>query len=240
MGRLYEATYGRLFAAGYDWLLAACERAGLADRRRDLVARAAGATVEVGAGTGLNLSYYSDTVTDLVLTEPSPHMARRLRARRTELGRWAEVVEAPAEHLPFADASVDTVVATLVLCTVPDLPSALAEIRRVLRSHGRLLFLEHVRSADPRLAAWQDRWERPWRALTAGCRCNRDIAGAVVGAGFSLERITPGSMSKAPPIVQPLVAVVARPESENAAGGRLRAQSRPRVGLSRQYAANRT
>src|SRR5512144_2877294 len=69
MGRFYDATYGRLFAAGYDWMLGDCERAGLADLRRDLVARAAGATVEVGAGTGLNLSYYPDTVTELVLTE---------------------------------------------------------------------------------------------------------------------------------------------------------------------------
>src|SRR5512144_1919374 len=112
MGRLYEATYGRLFAAGYDWMLGDSERAGLGDLRRDLVARATGATVEVGAGTGLNLSYYPDTVTDLVLTEPSSHMVRRLRARRDELGRWAEVVEAPAERLPFANALFDTAVAT--------------------------------------------------------------------------------------------------------------------------------
>src|SRR5512144_377663 len=132
MGRFYDATYGRLFAAGYDWMLGDCERAGLADLRRDLVARAAGATVEVGAGTGLNLSYYPDTVTELVLTEPSPHMARRLRARCTDLGRWAEVVEASAERLPFAEALFDTAVATLVLCTVPEVAAALAEIRRAL------------------------------------------------------------------------------------------------------------
>src|SRR5512144_1213680 len=218
MGRFYDATYGRLFAAGYDWMLGDCERAGLADLRRDLVARAAGATVEVGAGTGLNLSYYPDTVTELVLTEPSPHMARRLRARRTALGRWAEVVEAPAERLPFAEASFDTAVATLVLCTVPEVAAALAEIRRVLRPGGRLLVLEHVRSADPRLARWQDRWEHPWRLLGAGCHCNRDIAGAVAATGFTVEWIIPGSMPNAPPIVRPLLTAVARPVSEPAGG----------------------
>src|SRR5512135_460246 len=92
-------------------------------------------------------------------------MARRLRARCTDLGRSAEVVEAPAERLPFAAASFDTAVVTLVLCTVPEVAAALAEIRRVLRPDGRLLVLEHVRSVDPRLAGWQDRWERPWRLL---------------------------------------------------------------------------
>src|SRR5512144_165946 len=218
MGRLYDATYGRLFAAGYDWMLGDSEWAGLADLRRDLVARAAGATVEVGAGTGLNLSYYPDTVTELVLTEPSPHMARRLRARRTDLGRQAAVVEAPAERLPFAEASFDTAVATLVLCTVPDVAATLAEIRRVLRPDGRLLVLEHVRSVDPRLARWQDRWERPWRLVGAGCHCNRDIAGVVEAGGFSLERSLAGAMPKAPPIVRPLISAVARPVSEPAGG----------------------
>lgn len=105
-------------------------------------------------------------------------MARRLRARRTQLGPQATVVEARAERLPFAEASFDTVVTTLVLCTVPEVAATLAEIRRVLRPDGRLLVLEHVRSVDPRprLARWQDRWEHPWRLLGAGCQCNRDIA----------------------------------------------------------------
>ena len=110
-------------------------------------------------------------------------MARRLRARCTDLGRWAEVVEASAERLPFAEALFDTAVATLVLCTVPEVAAALAEIRRVLRPDGRLLVLEHVRPVDPRLARWQDCWEHPWRLLGAGCHCNHDIAGAIEAGG---------------------------------------------------------
>src|SRR5512142_2850626 len=131
-------------------------------------------------------------------------MARRLRARCTDLGRSAEVVEAPAERLPFAAASFDTAVVTLVLCTVPEVAAALAEIRRVLRPDGRLLVLEHVRSVDPRLAGWQDRWERPWRLLGAGCHCDRDIAGAVEAGGFALERSPAGALPTAPPLVRPL------------------------------------
>jgi len=116
--RARRAVCGRLFAASYEWLLRGSERAGMADRRRDLLTRARGATVEIGAGTGLNMSFYPDAVTELVLTEPSPYMERRLRARAAQREPSARVVEAAGEDLPFPDASFDTVVATLVLCTV--------------------------------------------------------------------------------------------------------------------------
>jgi SAM-dependent methyltransferase len=150
-GRAQQVVCGRLFAAAYEWLLRGSERAGLADRRRDLLTRARGATVEIGAGTGLNIAYYPDTVTELVLTEPSPYMARRLRTRAAQRERATRVVDAVGEKLPFPDASMDTVVATLVLCTVVDLAKTLSEIARILRPDGQLLFLEHVRSGDPRL-----------------------------------------------------------------------------------------
>jgi ubiquinone/menaquinone biosynthesis C-methylase UbiE len=120
------------------------------------------------------------------------------------------VVEAPAEDLPFPEASFDTVVATLVLCSVADPSRALAEIRRVLASDGRLLFLEHVRSADRKLAARQDRWHGLWLLFGAGCHCNRDTERAIKGAAFHIERITHGQMPKMPAIVQPLVTGVAR------------------------------
>ena len=210
--RFYQATYGRLVALGYDGLLRGSERAGLADNRRDLLARARDTTLEIGAGTGLNLRYYPDAVTELVLTEPSPHMARRLRARADHWARATRVVEAPAEDLPFPAASFDTVVATLVLCSVADPSRALSEIRRVLRPDGRLLFLEHVRSIDPKLAARQDRWHGLWLLLGAGCHCNRDIERAISGAAFHIQRITHGHMLKMPAIVQPLVTGVARPK----------------------------
>src|SRR5262245_59283096 len=115
-GRIYEATGGRLFAAVYDRMSAGAERAGLADMRARVLANAQGATLELGAGTGSNLEHYPDAVTELVLTEPSEHMARRLRDKVATSTRQALVVVAPAERLPFEDARFDTVVGTLMLC----------------------------------------------------------------------------------------------------------------------------
>ena len=195
-----------VFAAMYDRLMAGTERAGLADRRADLVAGARGATLELGAGTGLNLRHYPAAVTDLVLAEPDRHMARRLRARLGEAGRPAEVVEAPAERLPFEDGRFDTVVVTLVLCTVQDPAQALKEIARVLKPGGRLLFLEHVRAPDgARLSRWQDRLERPWGWFGGGCHPNRDTVAALEASPLSVVCADPGELPKAAPIVRPLV-----------------------------------
>ncbi len=199
-----------VFAAMDDRLMAGTERAGLADRRAELVAGARGATLELGAGTGLNLRHYPAAVTDLVLAEPDRHMARRLRARLGEAGRPAEVVEAPAERLPFEDGRFDTVVVTLVLCTVQDPGQALEEIARVLKPGGRLLFLEHVRAPDgARLSRWQDRLERPWGWFGGGCHPNRDTVAALEASPLSVESADPGELPKAPPIVRPLVVGVA-------------------------------
>jgi ubiquinone/menaquinone biosynthesis C-methylase UbiE len=206
-----------VFAAMYDRLMAGTERAGLADRRAELVATARGATLELGAGTGLNLRHYPAAVTDLVLAEPDRHMARRLRARLSEAGRPAEVVEAPAERLPFEDGRFDTVVVTLVLCTVRDPARALDEIARVLKSGGRLLFLEHVRAPNgTRLARWQDRLERPWGWFGAGCHPNRDTIAALDASPLSVESADRGELPKAPPIVRPLVAGVAVRDADDA------------------------
>jgi ubiquinone/menaquinone biosynthesis C-methylase UbiE len=206
-----------VFAAMYDRLMAGTERAGLADRRAELVAAARGATLELGAGTGLNLRHYPAAVTDLVLAEPDRHMARRLRARLSEAGRPAEVVEAPAERLPFEDGRFDTVVVTLVLCTVRDPARALDEIARVLKSGGRLLFLEHVRAPNgTRLARWQDRLEGPWGWFGAGCHPNRDTIAALDASPLSVESADRGELPKAPPIVRPLVAGVAVRDADDA------------------------
>src|SRR6266516_6680149 len=169
-------------------MMASTERAGLADRRAELVASARGATLELGAGTGLNLRHYPPAVTELVLTEPDRHMARRLRARAARGQRPAEVVEAPAERLPFDDQRFDTAVATLVLCTAEDPGRALAEVGRVLRPGGRLLFIEHVRAPDGgRLARWQDRLERPWGLVAGGCPPNRDTLAVLRASTLSVE-----------------------------------------------------
>src|SRR5215212_1432819 len=118
MGAIYEATWGRGFAAAYDWFLKSAEEAGLNDMRRELLATTSGDVIDIGAGTGLNLELFPDSVTRLVMAEPSPHMAKHLRQRIEEVGRPAEVIEASAESLPFGDASFDFAVFTLVLCTV--------------------------------------------------------------------------------------------------------------------------
>jgi ubiquinone/menaquinone biosynthesis C-methylase UbiE len=176
-----------IFAAVYDRLLADSEKAGLADMRAELLASATGRTLELGGGTGANLDFYPAAVTELVLTEPDPHMAKRLRAKLDDqLPAYpTQVVEAAAEDLPFGDASFDTVVSTLVLCTVSDPERAVAEARRVLNEGGRLLFIEHVRDAEgSRRARWQDRLERPWGWVSGGCHPNRDT-GALLAREFA-------------------------------------------------------
>jgi ubiquinone/menaquinone biosynthesis C-methylase UbiE len=204
MGRIYDATWGRGFSALYDRCLQGTEEAGLHELRRELLADAGGRTIELGAGTGINLDLYPDAVEELVMTEPDPHMAKRLRPKLAGSARGAAVVEAPAERLPFEDSSFDTAVAALVFCTVPNPKAALAEAARVLKPGGRLLFLEHVRSQDPGLARWQDRLERPWRFLGDGCHCNRDTVATISASRLELERVERDELPKSPPIVRPL------------------------------------
>ena len=192
-GRL-QSAWGRGFAAIYEPLMRATENGGNAERRAAVLARARGTVVELGAGTGLNLPHYPTDV-ELVLTEPEQPMARRLLERLQQSGRQARVLQAPAERIPLPDGSADTVVCTLVLCTVHDLDTTLAEIRRLLAPGGRLLFIEHV-AAEPgtRLRRWQDRLERPWRRLAHGCHTNRDTERALHDAGFVLETVEHGEM----------------------------------------------
>jgi SAM-dependent methyltransferase len=128
-------------------------------------------------------------------------MLRKLR----ETAPDAEIVEAPAERLPFDDSSFDTAVFTLVLCTVPDPAAAVDEAARVLRPGGRLLFIEHVRSEEPGLARWQDRLERPWRFCGDGCHCNRDTVSTIDASPLTLEAVEKSVLPKSPPIVRPLV-----------------------------------
>ncbi len=199
------SLYGRFFAAAYDRLMAGTEEAGLADMRREVLSSARGDVLEIGAGTGVNLKHYGNGAKRLVLSEPEEPMARRLRRHAALSGIEAEVVQAPAEALPFADDSFDTAVATLALCTVGDQDRALGELRRVLRPGGQLLFIEHVRSDDPKVARWQDRVHRPWRAFGHGCNCNRATGDAIGRAGFEIRELIPGALPKAPPIVRPLI-----------------------------------
>jgi ubiquinone/menaquinone biosynthesis C-methylase UbiE len=204
VGRIYDATWGRGFAALYDFFFKEVEEAGLREMRRELLSEASGRTIDVGAGTGANLDLYPQTVSELVMAEPDPYMARQLRRKLAESGREVDLVESGAESLPFEDSSFDTAVFTLVLCTVPDPRAALSEVARVLEPGGRMLFLEHVRAESPGLARWQDRLEKPWRFVGDGCHCNRDTVGAIEASPLRLEHVERGTLPKAPPITRPL------------------------------------
>ncbi|MEQ6903134.1 class I SAM-dependent methyltransferase [Nocardioides sp. YIM 152588] len=195
-------------AALYDRSERASEDAGLRDERHRLLAGAHGVTVEVGAGTGLNLAHYSPEVDRLVLVEPDRHMARRLRRRAAELGVSAEVLDAMAEDLPLPTDSVDTAVVTFVLCSVPDPAAALREVARVLRPGGSLLFAEHVRSAEPELAARQDREPFPYRWL--GCHPNRETLRTITESPLVVEEVAHGEVPRAPELERPMVLGVAR------------------------------
>jgi len=198
----------RLFAAMYEKVGKGSEDAGLREERRRLLAGAEGATIEIGAGTGLNAALYPDRVTRLVLTEPDRHMRARLGRRVAEAHPSAELVDAPAEALPFADASFDTAVVTLVLCSVPDQQDALQEIARVLKPGGKLLFLEHVRSDDEKVARSQDRI-RPVCNLF-GCNPNRSTLAAIEASVFTVEDVRHGEVPKAPKFHRPLIVGTAR------------------------------
>jgi SAM-dependent methyltransferase len=196
-------TWQRVSAVLYDPFFWLAERAGLAARRRALVQQAHGRVLEIGAGTGLNLRHYADDA-ELVLSEPDAAMADRLRRRVAERRRPATVVLAPAEALPFADGEFDTVVSTLVLCTVPDQAAALREIRRVLRPGGQLLFMEHIRSESPRWARWQDRLNTPWRAFAEGCNCNRATLDVIDAGPLALREVQRGVIPAMVPLIRPL------------------------------------
>ncbi len=203
-----------LMALFYDRFMSLPEANGLGDWRRDLIEPLTGFVLEIGAGTGANLPNYGD-VSELVLTEPDPHLRRQLvgkLAARPEL--VATVVEAPAERLPVADHSVDAVVCTLVLCSVLDPAVVLAEIRRVLKPGGRLIFLEHVASDDPAMLRWQGQVEMVWKHCAGNCRLTRPTESSILAAGFEIDEITRASMPKAAKFVRPTIRGVARAPSE--------------------------
>jgi SAM-dependent methyltransferase len=193
-----------LFAATYDRQMKKTERAGLTTLRVDLLAHAAGRVLEVGGGTGANLSHYPEAVTSLTITEPEPSMLKRLERTVRNSPRDASVLPAPAEELPFEDDHFDAVVSTLVLCGVADQPRAVREIRRVLRPDGRLLFLEHVRSADPRIARRQDRMNR-LNQLVVCCDCNRPTLQTIEDAGFVVKELEHTTLPKTPSFVRPTI-----------------------------------
>lgn len=200
----------RALAFIYDRFMQKSERACLAAWRAELLADLDGDVLEVGAGTGANLRHYPPAVARLVLAEPEPHMRARLARRVADAGRAVEISEARADALPMPDGSFDAVVCTLVLCSVDDPARALAEIRRVLRPGGRLVFLEHVAADDrPRRLAWQRRLEPLWRRVAGNCHLTRRTDALIRAAGFTVADARRQSVRKALPIMRPSVRGVA-------------------------------
>jgi ubiquinone/menaquinone biosynthesis C-methylase UbiE len=219
------SIWGHVFAALYDRMVGKTERAGLGEHRRALLAGATGDVLEIGGGTGANLEYYGDGVRTLTLVEPEKPMLKRLQRHIEQRAPQAKVLRAPAEDLPFNDASFDVVVSTLVLCTVDDVPRALRELHRVLRPGGRLLFIEHVRSDDPALARRQDRMLPINVRVANGCHPNRRTLDSIRSAGFEITSLEHDTLKHAPKFIQPLIVGVAtrRPgdpnrQAETAAG----------------------
>ena len=205
------SAFGRLYARAYDALAAREDRRGTAALRELLASDAAGDVLEVGTGTGRCLPHYR-AATRVVALEPNVDMRALAEERVARLGLPVDVVDGDGRALPFPDASFDTVVAAWVLCTIPHPDRALAEVHRVLRPAGTLRFCEHVRSDDPRLAAWQDRLAQPWRWIARGCRCNQDTVSLLAGSGFEVAEIAAFEFQpSSPSIVRPTVLGVARP-----------------------------
>jgi len=202
--------WSKVFAAGYDRLLASSERDTFQAHRRALLASATGDVIEIGGGTGANLPLYGEDVRSLTVTEPEEPMLARLQARIDEVRPGTRLVSAPAENLPFAADSFDVAVSTLVLCTVGRQPDALRELRRVLRPGGRLLFMEHVRSDDEGLARWQDRVTPLNRRLLCGCHPNRATLDGIRDAGFEVTRVENDTVAHAPPFIRPLIVGMAQ------------------------------
>jgi SAM-dependent methyltransferase len=159
--------------------------------RQRVVGAASGRTLEVGVGAGDNLGFYPPAVEELFALDPSARLLERAR-RRAPSGRTVRLLETGAEAIPLDDSSMDTVVMTWTACSIPDVPAALSEIRRVLKPSGRLLFVEHGRAPDAGVARWQDRLDPVWSRLAGGCHLNRRIDEALPAAGLRLEALTTG------------------------------------------------
>jgi len=171
----------------------------LAMRRQELVAyrshvipAAEGRVLEIGVGSGLNLPFYSRNVERLVGLDPSPKLLSMVRRNMKRNASPVELIEGSAEAIPLKTNSVDTVVTTWTLCSIPDADRALREMHRVLRPGGHLLFVEHGRAPEPNVRWWQDRLTPVWKRIGGGCHLNRAIQMLIEDAGFKFDRLETG------------------------------------------------
>jgi len=166
----------------------ACSGKPTRKQREKLVPRAIGIVLEVGFGSGLNLPFYDTGKVDKVWgLEPSAGMRRKALPAVAASPLNVEFIDLPGEEIPLPAGSVDTVLLTYTLCTIPDAKAALEGMRRVLRPGGQLLFLEHGKAPDANVCRWQDRLNPLWRKVAGGCNINRDIPALIESAGFRIK-----------------------------------------------------
>jgi ubiquinone/menaquinone biosynthesis C-methylase UbiE len=177
----------------------ACGAPMVRRQREKLVPRAEGRVLEVGIGSGLNLSFYDPAKVERVIgLDPAEGMLAKARRRSRGLAFPVEHLALEGEHIPLERASVDSVVVTYTLCTIPDAVAALEGMRRVLKPGGRMFFLEHGRAPDPGVRRWQTRLNPFWRRMSGGCNLDRDIPALIAAAGFRLESLETAYLPRAP------------------------------------------
>lgn len=162
--------------------------------RERVIGAAEGRVLEIGAGSGLNLPFYRPPAREVLALEPAPRLVTMARGASRGASIPVSLLEASAEAIPLGDHSVDTIVTTWTMCSIPHATTALAEMRRVLRPGGKLLFVEHGRSPDEGVRRWQDRLTPAWRRISGGCHLNRPIRSMIEDAGFRIDRIETGYM----------------------------------------------
>jgi ubiquinone/menaquinone biosynthesis C-methylase UbiE len=203
---IYDVVWGKIIFVGfYDRFLKASEKAGLGEIRKKVVSQAKGHTLEIAAGTALNLPYYPSEITDLTLTDYYPTMLKKVRQKVKKSGRKATVMKADAENLPFEDNSFDTVVASMILCSTENPSKILTEIHRVLKKGGQYLFFEHVRNSNPKIAHKQDCVQPAWYLFGNGCNCNRDSSTTINNSPLEITEMKKGSIPKAWDIVKEII-----------------------------------
>ncbi len=211
------AVFSWVMAQLYDKVMEGAEIKCLRDWRFALLSNVSGKVLEIGCGTGLNLDYYSNAVTHLILLEPDANMREKLQKKivlKKKSNIKIEILDCNAESIPLLNNSCDVVISTLVLCSVDNQNKVLSEIYRILRSNGKFVFIEHTHANNnPKRLKWQRRLEPLWTMVTCGCHLIRPTKKAIINAGFLFSEITHQSIHGVPSIVRPSIKGVAIKQS---------------------------
>lgn len=202
----FYATH--IFPRLMDWTMGT---RGVCKEREVALEPLYGSVLEIGFGTGLNLPHYPKAVTSLTAVEPEQLLPRKVERRRATVRIPVELIRISAEHLPFEEGRFDCVLSTWTLCSIPDVVSALKEVRRVLKPSGMLAFLEHGRSQNPRVAKWQDRLNPLQQRIACGCNINRRIDDLIGQTGFKITRLDRFQMEGIPKVLGHMYRGTAQP-----------------------------